>query len=186
MSGPRVLRDRTCETCGRPYRPAVSIRRFCSRSCANARPTPLSILFERHVRRAASPDACWGWDGAVDHHGYGRLGRNRSAHRTSYALFVGSVPAGQMVLHHCDNPPCTNPLHLHLGDQLANMREASERGRINRGDRHPDSRLTSTVIPTIRARIAARESLTAIARDYGVGLTTIWSIKAGKTWAHVA
>jgi hypothetical protein len=33
------------------------------------------------------------------------------------------------VLHLCDNPPCCNPAHLHLGDQKINADERHARGR---------------------------------------------------------
>jgi hypothetical protein len=33
------------------------------------------------------------------------------------------------VLHLCDNPPCLNPAHLHLGTRRVNSQEAWQRGR---------------------------------------------------------
>jgi hypothetical protein len=79
---------------------------------------------------------CWGWSGAKNEHGYGVLGRagrgsgNVKAHRASWEIHYGPVPDGLLVLHACDNPQCTNPAHLFLGDQCANMRDASRKGRI--------------------------------------------------------
>jgi hypothetical protein len=55
------------------------------------------------------------------------------AHRIAYELHVGPIPDGAYVLHRCDVKPCCNPAHLFLGDQAANMRDKSEKGRAKAG-----------------------------------------------------
>lgn len=52
------------------------------------------------------------------------------AHRVSYELFVGPIPAGMHVLHHCDNPPCVRPSHLFLGDAKVNAQDRAAKGRM--------------------------------------------------------
>lgn len=90
---------------------------------------------------------CWNWTGATDKDGYGYLASatngvrwSKKAHRASYEEFIGPIPEGEMVLHSCDNPPCINPAHLHLGDHKVNAQEMVERGRANpcRGVDHPN------------------------------------------------
>lgn len=73
---------------------------------------------------------CWVWNQTLTAHGYGQFGRAKKAHRESYerAHQVTLTPE-EKVLHSCDNPPCVNPQHLHLGTQQDNMREMVERGR---------------------------------------------------------
>jgi len=74
---------------------------------------------------------CWIWAGALDGNGYGawKLGEFKSgAHRSSYKLFRGSIPAGLCVRHTCDIHICVNPQHLLLGTYKDNMRDAMERG----------------------------------------------------------
>jgi hypothetical protein len=76
---------------------------------------------------------CWLWTAGKAHYGYGRFrwrGPQRRAHRVAYELFVGEIPDGLFVCHHCDNPPCFNPKHLYLGTQAENMRDAKKRGRM--------------------------------------------------------
>lgn len=77
-------------------------------------------------------DACWPWPFYVQTQGYGQIhqnGRKLLTHRCAAASLLGTIPRGVLVRHGCDNPPCINPSHLHLGTHADNMRDIVERGR---------------------------------------------------------
>jgi hypothetical protein len=109
-------------------------------------------LWERFWEKVdvQGPDDCWNWTaGGVG--GYGRIGYQRKgllAHRLSARLAFGMFDERLNVLHTCDNPPCVNPAHLYLGDQVDNVRDAITRGRFRNGNQaktacsqgHPFSR----------------------------------------------
>jgi HNH endonuclease len=75
---------------------------------------------------------CWVWTASVNSNGYGKIGvggKLLAAHRLAYTHFVGEIPEGMEIRHHCDNPPCVNPAHLVPGTHGDNMQDMLERGR---------------------------------------------------------
>jgi len=138
--------------------------------------------FEQYVMPEPN-SGCHLWTGAVNGDGYGtmRVGSNPSAkaHRLAYEIFRGTVPDGMAVCHKCDVPSCVNPDHLFLGTWQVNTIDAVRKKRWCGQRLGPDD------IPTIRKRLSTGEYASAIARDYGVHEQTIYSLKSGKSWAHV-
>lgn len=145
--------------------------------------------FWSKVDRSAGPDGCWPWTGSINKRsGHGRIrvgGKLLLTHRFAYLLEHGEP--GACVLHTCDNPPCCNPMHLWLGTAQDNNRDRDEKGRnVNRrGVEHGCARLTEDDVLQIRARCAAGQAQSSVARDYGVVAGNIWHIVNRKTWTHV-
>lgn len=151
----------------------------------------LQSRMERHVVKTKSTKDCWEWRRYRLPAGYGmigvggRKGRLLLAHRVAFMLSTGtSITSTQLVLHDCDNPPCCNPSHLHLGNQKMNSREAVDRGLIvaRKGEDAIAARLTEAQVLEIRADPAPHRVL---AKKYGVGKTIIGSIKNRKKWKHL-
>lgn len=70
---------------------------------------------------------CWLWIGAVSG-GYGRKqhdGKVQQAHRVSYQLHVGPVPAGKVLDHKCRTKLCVNPDHLEPVTQSENIKRGA-------------------------------------------------------------
>ncbi len=78
---------------------------------------------------------CWNWARGSFRAGYGAIAhgkRTLKAHRVSYELHVGPIPAGMLVCHKCDNPRCVNPDHLFLGTVRDNALDMVSKGRAAR------------------------------------------------------
>jgi hypothetical protein len=76
---------------------------------------------------ADNDNGCWQWLGSQKSKGYGAFavdGKTMCAHRVSWELAVGPIPAGMEMDHLCRNPGCVNPDHL----EVVTRRENSLRG----------------------------------------------------------
>lgn len=115
-------------------------------------------------------------------------GRLVGAHRVAYELAHGPIPAGKVVMHRCDNPPCIKPEHLILGTVADNNRDRDQKGRHRplRGSKNGSARLTEYQVQDILCALAGGATTHGLARQYGVNQGAIWQIKAGRSWRHVA
>lgn len=122
-------------------------------------------------------NSCWIWGGATKGNGYGnfRWGDRVyvTAHKAAHMLFVGPVPDGDDVCHTCDNRYCVNPDHLFLGSRVENMLDASEKGRLVRGQ---GKRLPESVLQEIQRLLALNMTPKQIGEITGVSEWTIGGI----------
>lgn len=151
---------------------------------------PAEERFARYVEPEPM-SGCWLWIGWSDRKGYGYLGLGRKgdgrmpAHRFSYQLHRGLIPAGMHVLHKCDVPSCVNPAHLFLGTHQENMADMWAKGRGPAGERQGCAKLTALEAATIRTRAAGGTFQCALASEYQVARATINRLVKGKTWSRV-
>ena len=152
---------------------------------------------------------CWVWTAASMPGGYGAFrivpSRLVRAHRVSWEIaYARPVPAGLLVLHSCDNPPCVNPAHLFIGSYKDNMQDAARKGRLNfpphvrargdrsgarlhperlaRGEAHGNAKLTESLVRRIRTAVGEQRQ---IAKKFGVCQATVSQIRRRVRWAHV-
>jgi len=173
----------------------------------------------RFWAKVEKTDACWLWAGTVyGSNSYGRMWDGKKtlgAHRFSFELHGGEIPAGMLVCHHCDTPTCVRPDHLFLGTSQDNSDDAVQKRRMCRGDDHwqrkyperrltgdrngsrthrhllprgeknKNSRATEEAVRQIRALYADGFSQDRIAERFGLAQNTVSAIVRRVTWAHV-
>lgn len=129
-------------------------------------------VFMARVDRSGGPARCWPWQGPVKANGYGIGGRfigERLAHRTTYRLFVGPIPAGLTLDHLCRRKLCVNPAHLEPVSLVENIRRATAaRTECAQGHPYGDSNTYRTRGGHRACRVCHRTSEITRKRRLGV------------------
>ncbi len=155
------------------------------------RPTTAEVA--RFFDKVLITKHCWLWTGCIVW-GYGQFAyRDRQrvrAHRFSYALFVGPIKDGKMILHRreCGKRNCVNPNHLYMGTQKDNMRDRMIWGNsiTAAGERNGQSKLSEADVISIRnMRKYEKIRYKDIADIYGVDPSQIGYIIRRVYWKHL-
>lgn len=143
--------------------------------------------FESHFIKI---DGCWEWQGRKESDGYVKFrfnGKKYLAHRLSYEIYVGEIPDGMCVCHHCDNRCCVNPSHLFLGTVLDNARDRDMKGRgaDRHGENHHLSKFTEQQVIDIRRRYNSGECMSVLAKEYNVTYGAVYAVVRRINWGHI-
>jgi hypothetical protein len=154
---------------------------------------PIEERFWRYVDKRA--EGCWPWTGNGTPKGYGQIGAGGKggktvfAHRLSYEIHNGPIPAGLVVMHSCDNPGCVNPAHLRAGTQSENIKEAFQKLRKSgqpphkQGEEHGAATITEQIVREIRSE--SGKTIRQIAKERGLSESLVARVRHRKTWRHV-
>lgn len=163
-------------------------------------------ILERFLSHVSIPkdDSCWCWTARRQVvGGYGQFsigGKPILAHRMSYELFVGMIPDGMFVCHHCDVPWCVRPSHLFVADHAENMVDMMQKGRsccgdkntarlrpwlCPRGETHGMAKVTADDVVEMRKMIRRGLSLRGIGEVFGLTKSQVFRIVHRKAWKHV-
>lgn len=132
--------------------------------------------------RTCPKAGCWLWTKSVNAYGYGNYtdcGVTKLAHRLSWSIFRGEIPAGMFVCHRCDVPACCNPDHLFLGTQRENLQDMANKGRHNRLG---GAKLNEAQVLEILALDSPQR---LIAANYGISPSNVSRIKTRSSWRHI-
>jgi hypothetical protein len=190
-----------CSICGASFGVSpnrVASAKYCSRRCQGDGFSPASLADRLWAKVPVRGDDCWLFVGCPSQT-YGQFefhDRRQLAHRVSWELINGPIPAGLEVCHKCDTPRCVRPDHLFLGTAKDNAQDSSRKGRrygkgrpwAARGERIHTARLTEAIVTEIRREYSAdpsRGSVVRLGERYGVSHHTIGRALRGDTWKHV-
>lgn len=129
-------------------------------------------------------------------------GQNYIASRIAFKLANGYCPIDKLICHHCDNPPCVTPLHLFAGTHKDNGLDASDKGRLIKGDNHwmrlhpertrkgevhPLAKLTNEDIVLLKKLISFGNSDKIIYEFFKgrISRSHIGGIRRGTFWKHI-
>lgn len=152
---------------------------------------------ERYYKKVdiQGEDECWPWTGMhnsrsklIHHRGLVWLaGKRHIASRIAWSLHhKKAIPDGLYACHHCDVGLCCNPKHIFIGDQFANMQDASRKGRTCRGSARACTNLNEDIVYLARAiYYKGLMRVGEIAEWFGIHASTCSLMLHGKQWAHV-
>ncbi len=179
-----------CPVCSEEFWADKTKQECCSKICAGTkRRISLRDRFETKFVQGAD-DECWPWTGASNGADYGIIAppgglgetaldpnaRPLLAHRISYELYVGPIPAGMVVDHvktrGCKGPPCVNWHHLEAVTNAENARRGKH------------TKLSYKDVAEIRHLRELGVSLKQIGKEFNVGDTYVSEIArpSGKRW----
>lgn len=142
-----------------------------------------------NVKRAKN--GCLEWQLARNQDGYGvvRLTPETTihAHRLAWVTFVGPIPEGMCVLHHCDNPACCDVNHLFLGTKADNAADRVRKGRSSRlfGENNGAAVLTHKQVRAIRALAKEGWQTKELAEMFNASRQTIRNVKSRRRYGVV-
>lgn len=139
-------------------------------------------------------NTCWVWRLGKISTGYGAMnegGKQYLAHRISWMIHKGPLPARAFVLHHCDNRACVNPHHLFLGDAKANSMDCASKGRLylqnsdRRGSKHSQAKLTEEDVFEIFRMASEGLGPQEISRRFNLTRGAVGNILKRRSWKHI-
>lgn len=155
-----------------------------------ARAAKAPSLFDRFWSKVSrgGDGECWNWTAAVRNkkEGYGAFwlnGRHQPASKVAWILTKGEVPAGKVVCHTCDNPPCCNPNHLFVGTRPENDADRVAKGRQCRGSKQKNAILTEDMVQRLRI-LASLVGIPQAAKRMGLKEGTARDA-CTRSWRHV-
>jgi hypothetical protein len=183
-----------CPYCGRKFK-SIHPRPYCgNRACSykyrgDKQRLPWNTRLWTHVTKT---DTCWYWTGALDRDGYGRLTDYSSpkpkpvhAHRLSWTLHRGPVPAGLCVLHKCDVRNCVRPDHLFLGTSADNTADMVAKGRHRKGAQINTCKMTEDQVRELLKLTQQGVPQIELARRYGIDRNSVYRIQTRQNWKHI-
>lgn len=92
------------------------------------------------------------------------------------------IPKDKIIRHLCDNTPCINPDHLTFGTWQENMDDLVKSGNSLKGEKNPNSKLTTKTVDKIYDSILSNKKL---AQRYNISIEQIRNIRTGRSWKHL-
>jgi hypothetical protein len=140
-------------------------------------------------------ESCWVWTGNHSNKMYGKFSYRKDnkiiyirAHVYSWELannFTLKKKIGHFVCHKCDHPWCVNPDHLFLGNAKENAEDKVMKGRVARGEKIGNSKLTEIKIKEIRSLHNNGSNTKELANLFDVKILTIQRIVKRRSWKHI-
>jgi len=157
-------------------------------------------LMKRIWAHIDKTETCWLSKYTIDRYGYTLIRINKFNYRFHRLMLFWNDQSKTAefndekwyACHTCPHKHCVNPAHLYWGTPQNNSDDRVKDGTTPLGSTHVLSKLTEAQVLEIRAKHSKRKnhndseiSTFTLAKEYGVGPSTIGMILCRKTWNHI-
>lgn len=111
-------------------------------------------------------------------------GNSRLVHALVLEAFVGPRPNDMEGLHRDDNPTNNRLDNLRWGTRSDNLFDAVRNGKKANGERVWSAKLTEDAVRFIKTH-ASDQSMSSLARRFGVTISAVRQVMRGITWRHI-
>lgn len=108
-----------------------------------------------------------------------------TVHSIVLSAFRGERPSGLEARHLDGNRQNNHLTNLAWGTNAENVADKLRHGTTGKGERNGRAKLNEAKALAALDRIAAGESKSAVARDLGIGWTTLDHLASGRSWRHL-
>ncbi|MFY4731338.1 HNH endonuclease [Nitrospira sp. BLG_2] len=139
------------------------------------------FIERRFWGKVEKSEGCWLWKAGVRRkdEGYGQFylrGKPIAAHRVALMLSGYQLSDGDVVAHHCDNPPCVRPDHLFVTTNAGNTADRHSKGRTASHELNGNAKLTDRQVSDLREDSRRGMRVSDLAEKYGVSRTHVWRL----------
>lgn len=200
----KVIMTTNCKICKKEFTKKESRQKNCSLSCAAKNKwinykrysefsdlEKIEYMKKFYDQKVIRKNGCWSWSACIDDTGYGVMAlvsKKINAHRVSWMIHNQKIiPKGKWVLHKCDNPICSNPEHIYLGNAAQNSKDMIERGRSNipLGEKRSHTKLKNHEAKEIKQKLLEGIHEKELSKQFKVHVNTIRDIKMNRRWRHI-
>lgn len=102
-------------------------------------------------------------------------------HKLVALAFIGLRPEGMVICHRNGKKTDNRAENLSYGTAEENVEQKKAHGTFLSGERGPAAKLTDSQCRRMLRLLKAGHAQTAVAKQLGVGVSTVWAIKTGRS-----
>jgi hypothetical protein len=124
------------------------------------------------------------------YHSVSLMGMDKKSHKFRCGglvlmAFVGPRPTGFEMCHENGNRADDRLINLRWGTRRSNVEDTIRHGRVPRGEKHANAKITADQVLKLRAARASGLKYREIGEQFNLPMSTIYKAILGTRWRHI-